>query len=374
MKDGESQRIVMQEYSKKFPWTQKFVQDDGTFNVPAYLFMHKHFGKGKSFGWWTRSEPGDVNEWGSTLLDTTHIADRKGWNLPDTQIPWLDFSTKGSTAPPQSPPSFEHNWASYYEWRGIHVDSPACLLLHWPLTVYRLLYILGLVPMGTPKKRRRLIIHLVGIERELDILPLYGELALLLPNTDLDIIFFGPGVTGILQRAKGQPRCLASAKNPYEYTAPPVSGGGTVKISLSNEGPFWGAHRHRSRYPTPDALIACNAGLGAYPNWYDVTLASITRDIPFAITDYREISLQINAKLVLNDNLMEARQTFWQHIKLTPTEEKRLQNRLHAKYSYKIGVNPFGRLGPQSRHDNIPGPYAVNGFEMVVTPVNLAHK
>ena len=105
-----------------------------------------------------------------------------------------------------------------------------------------------------------------------------------------------------------------------EYAAPPVSGGGTVKISLSDEGPFWGAHRHRSRHPAPDALIACNAGLGAYSNWHDVTLASITRDIPFAITDYREISLQINAKIVLKENLMEARHAIWQHIKLTPDQ------------------------------------------------------
>lgn len=172
----------------------------------------------------------------------------------------------------------------------------------------------------------------------------------------------------ILQRARrGRSRCLANEKIPYEYTAPPVSGGGTVKISLSDEGPFWVAH-HRSRHPPPDALIACNAGLGAYPDWYDVALASITRNIPFGITDYREISLQINAKLVLDENLMEARHAFWQHVKLTPEQEKRLQSRLEAGYSYKIGVNPFGRLGPQTRHDTVPGPYAVNGFEMVVTP------
>ena len=196
----------------------------------------------------------------------------------------------------------------------------------------------------------------------------YGELALLLPKTDLEIIFFGPAVMAILQRGRGRLDCLAYEENPYEYTAPPVSGGGTVKISLLEEGPLWEAHRRRTRHPPPDALIACNAGLGAYPNWYDVSLAFITREIPFAISDYREISLQINAKFVLNENLMEARDAFWQHIKLTPDQEKRLQSRLQAEYSYKIGVNPFGRLGPQTRHDNIPGPYAVNGFEMVVTP------
>lgn len=141
-----------------------------------------------------------------------------------------------------------------------------------------------------------------------------------------------------------------------------------MKITLSDEGPFW-VSNNRSRHPPPDALIACNAGLGAYPNWYDVTLASITRDIPFGITDYREISLQINAKLVLEENLMEARDAFWgPNVKLATDQEKRLQSRLQAGYSYKIGVNPFGRLGPQTRHDTIPGPYAVNGFEMVITP------
>lgn len=166
----------MQEYLKAFPWTQKFIEDDGTFNVPAYLYTHKHLGNGKPFGWWTGSEPGDGDEWGSALLDTAHISDRKGWKLPDAQIPWLDFSAKGSTGPPQAPPSFKHNWASYYEWRGILMESPARLMLHWPLAVYRLLHILGLVPMGIPKKRRRLVVHLVGVEKELDFLPLYVQL------------------------------------------------------------------------------------------------------------------------------------------------------------------------------------------------------
>ena len=64
---------------------------------------------------------------------------------------------------------------------------------------------------------------------------------------------------------------------------------------------------------------------------------------------------------------MEARHAFWEHVKLTPDQEERLKNRLKLEYSYKIGVNPFSRLGPQTRHDTIPGPYAVNGFEMVVT-------
>ena len=41
---------------------------------------------------------------------------------------------------------------------------------------------------------------------------------------------------------------------------------------------------------------------------------------------------------------MEPRRTFWQHIELMREQEKRLQNRLRAKYPHKIGMNTFGRL------------------------------
>jgi hypothetical protein len=59
---------------------------------------------------------------------------------------------------------------------------------------------------------------------------------------------------------------------------------------------------------------------------------------------------------------MEARGTFWQHIKLTLDQEKRLQNRLRAKCPYKTGMNTFGRLGPQSRHDTVPQPCTELGW------------
>jgi len=49
------------------------------------------------------------------------------------------------------------------------------------------------------------------------------------------------------------------------------------------------------------------------PNWYDVTLASITRDIPFVTTDYRELGIQINVKFILKANWMEAMHTLWRH-------------------------------------------------------------
>lgn len=31
------------------------------------------------------------------------------------------------------------NWGSYYELRGFNVNSPICILLQWPLTLYHIL-------------------------------------------------------------------------------------------------------------------------------------------------------------------------------------------------------------------------------------------
>jgi len=100
---------------------------------------------------------------------------------------------------------------SYYKWRGLPLKSLAILLLHWPLSIYRLLYLLGFVPSENDRGgRRKLNIHCLGIEAELNALPVFGELALLLPNTDVDIVMFGRCPYDIACQAK--PRALAAQK------------------------------------------------------------------------------------------------------------------------------------------------------------------
>jgi hypothetical protein len=97
------------------------------------------------------------------------LTERPGWRLSDKETPWLDFSFGGK---PPKLASFEHNWASYYEWWGLPIESPAALLLHWPLTVYRLLTIAGVIPMPSSETRRQLTVHMLGIEKEMDFLPM----------------------------------------------------------------------------------------------------------------------------------------------------------------------------------------------------------
>lgn len=97
------------------------------------------------------------------------LRERTGWKLPEKEIPWLDFSFGGK---PPKVASFEQNWASYYEWRGLPLQSPAVLLLHWPLTAYRLLTIAGVVPVPASETRRQLTVHMLGVEKEVDFLPM----------------------------------------------------------------------------------------------------------------------------------------------------------------------------------------------------------
>lgn len=160
---------------KQFPWAR--INKSGAFNFELALAMHHLLGSGPNFGWWAMEEPDTsltlakvfahgrlpTSNWGSILLSNKYFDEESGWKLPANEIPWLTFS-QGREAP-SFPPVFEHNWASYYKWRGLPLKSPAALLLHWPLSVYRLLYLLGFVSSEEGGgKRRKLNIHQLGVE------------------------------------------------------------------------------------------------------------------------------------------------------------------------------------------------------------------
>lgn len=165
---------------KQFPWA--IVNKDGEFDYQLALALRSLLGEGPEFGWWPVPLPDmallDVDlmvkksigldalfldTHGSALLSEKHFGEKSGWKLPAVEIPWLTFD-KARKAP-SFPPAFEHNWTSYYLWRGLPLKSPAALLLHWPLSIYRLLSLLGLVPSESgASERHKLNIHLIGVE------------------------------------------------------------------------------------------------------------------------------------------------------------------------------------------------------------------
>lgn len=110
-----------------------------------------------------------------------------------------------SPAPPSSAPP--RSWPEYYSWRGLDSLSPLALLLTFPLTVYWAIRLARLEAGPKPSASsvssasaastvsppavraglRPLHVHLLGPEKELHLLPLFGELAYLLPSLEVRI-------------------------------------------------------------------------------------------------------------------------------------------------------------------------------------------
>jgi hypothetical protein len=83
-----------------------------------------------------------------------------------------------------------NSWEEYYKVRDIPLESPVALLLTFHLTIYYALLKYGAVPITVARMLSRPIrIHVVGIEKELNFLDMFKELAFLLPR-DLPVSEF----------------------------------------------------------------------------------------------------------------------------------------------------------------------------------------
>ncbi|KAF8216528.1 hypothetical protein K438DRAFT_1703491 [Mycena galopus ATCC 62051] len=267
--------------TKQFPWTDIAYNVAGRFSEEFVLARFGVLGGDRrKVGYWARHPRGVLSD---DVLDAPwcQLAEEEGWRLPKEFIPTL--ALQNLETGPSSPPTFETNWTSYYEWRGLPIASPAAMMLHWPLSVYACLKELGLVPKDTVERRRTLTVFYVGAREEVTFIPVFGELALLFPNTDLDLVLFGETTGKAVQRAKARG---IKSKRPcvFEYTAPTACGSGTVRIFIDSEPTYYCPSIRRSEHP--DAIVALNAGLGTYISWQHVILRSFEFDIPFVATDY----------------------------------------------------------------------------------------
>ena len=144
------------------------------------------------------------------------------------------------------------SWGEWYAWRQLPPDSPLALLLSWPLTVWSVLDRLGLALPASPP--RRVVVHYLGPEKEVMMLPLWAELARLLPSVELAIHMVGP--LGI---------ALPAVPMVFEGRC-----GGAVTLAV-HRGLY---HAAVDELPPADVAIALNAGLaieGYADRWPQVT-------------------------------------------------------------------------------------------------------
>ncbi|KAJ6607514.1 hypothetical protein B0H10DRAFT_2071639 [Mycena sp. CBHHK59/15] len=276
---------------KQFPWTDIGYDIHGVFRELGVLAPFGLLGMSRQkVGYWAMYETqGSEATAEDEVVDApwNELTEAKGWKLPAEQIPSLTL--ENSDRCPTFPPSFEDTWQSYYQWRQLPMESPAALLLHWPMSVYACLKELGFVQpgdRGDSDTRRKLTIFYVGARHEICYLPVFGELALNFPNTDLELVMFGQNAAHSVRRAKACGIKAAQSSRPcvFEYKSPASWGSGSIRIYLDSDPAYYRPSRNPSEHP--DAIIALNAGMGSYISWQHVTLLSSEFDIPFCTTDY----------------------------------------------------------------------------------------
>lgn len=188
-----------QAITKSFPWGR--LESDGTFSFDIARGRFGVLGS-SGYGYWSHrggpaphSEAAAVNmgsspyasqyqklvqsfEYrdGKDLVGKKHLSDEEGWKLPSKFIPYRNFLSAATC--PKLVTEFEEgvvDWDTWYRWRNLSKESPAALLMNYPMSVYQMLVnCLDLTSpnAGQPDKRVGLHIHLLGAEVELNFLPL----------------------------------------------------------------------------------------------------------------------------------------------------------------------------------------------------------
>jgi len=263
------------------------------------------------------------------------------------------------------------DWASWHKWRKLPLASPAALLMHYPLSVYWLVtHVLCVTPTsgGSVSARERLCIHYLGAEVELNFIPIFSELALLLPYTDIMICFYGIAVQDLVlkaQKADGASiaaRGVSLENSIYSYRAPKSLGGGSIDVRFSTEEQW--IHDQLIHLPAelqPDAVVGPNAGLLSYRSWQAVIASTHMHDIPFAVTEYAEQSAEMQTSQI--PSMLSHFDQVITKANLPYTEEQ--MERMRRKRIYSIELNSFQRPGqrqiPPTRLPNVP-----NGFTIEV--------
>ncbi|XP_076947275.1 uncharacterized protein LOC143619157 [Bidens hawaiensis] len=178
--------------------------------------------------------------------------------------------------------------SEYYEWRGVPLDSPVALLLHWPVTIYQAIQ-LAFGKQLTAETTDELCIHYLGPERELYQAAVFGELHALLPGVQVYIDFVGPAVP---HDRDGETLSLCSYAHCMEANCSCKTRKSTddsSKITLRfHSGYYHDRYQELTKEFLPDLIIAPNAGIAAYKSWLPTIELIREIEVPTIFSDYCE--------------------------------------------------------------------------------------
>jgi hypothetical protein len=175
---------------QQFSWAR--VESDGTFNHRIFEAGLGVYGAGVKFGFWSvPASPASHDDQSDASMSMTVLppegylhgemmlgkewpTEAQAWKLghKSNLIPRL-FFTKELLPPQRVRPGQIKDWRSWHDWRGLSMESPVAMLMHYPLSVYHLLNILQVVDhRATSTERQAIQVHYIGTEKELNFLPL----------------------------------------------------------------------------------------------------------------------------------------------------------------------------------------------------------
>lgn len=197
-------------------------------------------------------------------------------------------------------------WEKFYKRRGYSFDNPAALLLEVPLTIWHIInkfYLKGkpLSPNGGNQKmlileRKKLTIHLLGVEKEADLAPLFEVLLPFFPKCQLCIHMIGLNVSQTLPQDK-RAILLKSMSNdstifvtmqpgmysPQHYNADAFKLPDSFPKELIKDNNFGQGK--------PDVIIALNGNIMAQQEWAPTVRFLVEQDAELYVTDRMEATL-----------------------------------------------------------------------------------
>ncbi|KAJ3000030.1 hypothetical protein HDV02_000982 [Globomyces sp. JEL0801] len=184
------------------------------------------------------------------------------------------------------------SWKALYTAKKYSFDNPAALILDTPMTVWHCInqFILKRSEPLKEGERRRITIHLIGVEREADLLPLFEILLAFLPKTDLCIHMIGPNISGaippelraMILRSVANDSTLFISLNSVPYQAEHISG---QAFQLPDSVPAEVKASQNFGESPPDLIIALNAELVAHQEWAETAAAIIQSQRKFVMTE-----------------------------------------------------------------------------------------
>ncbi|ORY51361.1 hypothetical protein BCR33DRAFT_675996 [Rhizoclosmatium globosum] len=190
-----------------------------------------------------------------------------------------------------TPESIE-SWEDWYKAYGLDMSSPVALVFEMPLTVWYLIKKYAPTRMSMVRLcRRQLTIHMLGTEREADLIHIFSYILPLLPDTDIIIHMVGPTISKRLREDhqsysfKAQNSTLTVTLTSAEYSL------------VHYDASYFGAQNKKTQGATPpDLVIILNGGVFQYQTFAPTIKLLMDKGARIVFTEPIETSAVVMGK------------------------------------------------------------------------------